>query len=137
MHCSKKLNALKGWLARVLMGLGIRLFGERTRSAAEEFAPSTAQSRQRRRAGARRRGGPRISQAILEFFAQPANQTLIETLLAAGVEMTRRRSSAQHSWRDDFRAHRHAAHAHTRRAKARIEAAAKTASSVSKKTATW
>jgi DNA ligase (NAD+) len=32
--------------------------------------------------------GPRISQAILEFFAQPANRALIERLKAAGVDMT-------------------------------------------------
>jgi len=32
--------------------------------------------------------GPRISQAILEFFAQPPNLALIERLKAAGVNMT-------------------------------------------------
>jgi DNA ligase (NAD+) len=32
--------------------------------------------------------GPRISQAILEFFAQPANQALIASLREAGVDMT-------------------------------------------------
>jgi DNA ligase (NAD+) len=32
--------------------------------------------------------GPRISQAILEFFAQPANQKLVQALKNAGVEMT-------------------------------------------------
>ena len=32
--------------------------------------------------------GPRISQAILEFFAQPANRTLVGSLKRAGVEMT-------------------------------------------------
>jgi DNA ligase (NAD+) len=80
--------------------------------------------------------GPRISQAILEFFAQPANQALIETLRKAGVEMTaeKKQRSTQLTGltfvltgtlptltRDE--------------AKARIEAAGgKTAGSVSKKT---
>ena len=32
--------------------------------------------------------GPRISQAILEFFAQPANLALVESLKKAGVDMT-------------------------------------------------
>ena len=32
--------------------------------------------------------GPRISSAILDFFARPANRELIEHLKAAGVEMT-------------------------------------------------
>ena len=80
--------------------------------------------------------GPRISQAILEFFAQPANLALIQSLKYAGVDMTaeRKQRSAQLAGltfvltgtlptltRDE--------------AKARIEAAGgKTAGSVSKKT---
>jgi len=32
--------------------------------------------------------GPRISQAILEFFALPSNRDLVESLKAADVEMT-------------------------------------------------
>ena len=32
--------------------------------------------------------GPRISQAILEFFAREANQELVQALKTAGVEMT-------------------------------------------------
>jgi DNA ligase (NAD+) len=32
--------------------------------------------------------GPRISQAILEFFAQARNRDLVESLRAAGVDMT-------------------------------------------------
>ncbi len=80
--------------------------------------------------------GSRISQAILEFFAQPANQALIESLRHAGVDMTaqKRQRSTQLAGltfvltgtlptltRDD--------------AKKRIEeAGGKTAGSVSKKT---
>jgi len=37
--------------------------------------------------------GPRISQAILEFFAQPANLALIASLKAADVNMTRRKTA--------------------------------------------
>ena len=77
-------------LARVLMGLGIRFVGERTAELlAEEFGSmealeaATAEELERVE-----EVGPRISQAILEFFQQPANRALIERLMAAGVEMT-------------------------------------------------
>ena len=125
-------------LARVLMGLGIRFVGERTAELfAQEFgsmdalAAATAEELERVE-----EVGPRISQAILEFFAQPANLALIESLKDAGVDMTaeKKQRSAQLAGltfvltgtlptltRDE--------------AKARIEAAGgKTAGSVSKKT---
>jgi DNA ligase (NAD+) len=77
-------------LARVLMGLGIRFVGERTAELlAEEFGSiealeaATAEELERVE-----EVGPRISQAILEFFAQPANLALIQSLKAAGVDMT-------------------------------------------------
>jgi DNA ligase (NAD+) len=125
-------------LARVLMGLGIRFVGERTAVLlAEEFGSMEAL----RAANAEElerveEVGPRISQAILEFFAQPANVALIESLKEAGVVMTaeKRQRSAQLAGmtfvltgtlptltRDE--------------AKAKIEAAGgKTSGSVSKKT---
>jgi len=125
-------------LARVLGGLGIRFVGERTAELlAEEFGSMEAL----RAASAEElerveEVGPCISQAILEFFEQPANLALIETLQSAGVKMTaeKRQRSAQLAGltfvltgtlptltRDE--------------AKARIEAAGgKTAGSVSKKT---
>ncbi|MGD0938679.1 MAG: NAD-dependent DNA ligase LigA [Terracidiphilus sp.] len=125
-------------LARVLMGLGIRFVGERTAVLlAEEFGSMEAL----RAASAEElerveEVGPRISQAILEFFAQPANVALIESLKEAGVVMTaekRQRSTKLAGLtfvltgtlptltRDE--------------AKAKIEAAGgKTAGSVSKKT---
>ena len=120
------------------MGLGIRFVGERTAVLlAEEFgsmeALEAASAEELERV---EEVGPRISQAILEFFAQPANLALIETLKAAGVEMTaeKKQRSAQLAGltfvltgtlptltRDE--------------AKAKIEAAGgKTAGSVSKKT---
>jgi DNA ligase (NAD+) len=125
-------------LARVLMGLGIRFVGERTAELlAQEFgsmdalAAATAEDLERVE-----EVGPRISQAILEFFAQPANQALIQSLKDAGVDMTaeKKRRSAQLAGltfvltgtlptltRDE--------------AKAKIEAAGgKTSGSVSKKT---
>jgi DNA ligase (NAD+) len=125
-------------LARVLMGLGIRFVGERTAVLlAEEFGSMEAL----RAASAEElerveEVGPRISQAIIEFFAQPANVALIESLEETRVVMTaekRQRSSRLAGLtfvltgtlptltRDE--------------AKAKIEAAGgKTAGSVSKKT---
>jgi DNA ligase (NAD+) len=125
-------------LARVVMGLGIRFVGERTAQLlAEEFGSidalmvATAEELERVE-----EVGPRISQAILEFFAQPANRTLVQSLRDAGVKMTaqKRQRTAQLAGltfvltgtlptltRDE--------------AKAMIEAAGgKTAGSVSKKT---
>ena len=131
-------NSKRAGLARVLMGLGIRFVGERTAELlAEEFgsieALETATAEELERV---EEVGPRISQAILEFFAQKANLALIESLRSAGVNMTaeKRQRSAQLAGltfvltgtlptltRDE--------------AKARIEAAGgKTAGSVSKKT---
>ncbi len=77
-------------LARVLMGLGIRFVGERTAELlAQEFGSidaimnATAEDLERVE-----EVGPRISRAILDFFARPANRELIEHLHAAGVNMT-------------------------------------------------
>jgi DNA ligase (NAD+) len=131
-------SSKRAGLARVLMGLGIRFVGERTAELlAEEFGSiealeaATAEELERVE-----EVGPRISQAILEFFAQPANLALIQSLKDAGVNMTaeKKQRSAQLAGltfvltgtlptltRDE--------------AKARIEAAGgKTAGSVSKKT---
>jgi DNA ligase (NAD+) len=86
-------------LARVLMGLGIRFVGERTAELlAQEFgtiealAAASADDLERVE-----EVGPRISQAILEFFAQPANLALIQALKDAGVDMTaeKKKRSAQ------------------------------------------
>jgi len=128
----------KAGLARVLMGLGIRFVGERTAALlAEEFgsidALAAANAEELERV---EEVGPRISQAILEFFWQAANQALIESLRKAGVDMTaeKKQRSAKLAGltfvltgtlptlsRDE--------------AKAKIEAAGgKTAGSVSKKT---
>jgi DNA ligase (NAD+) len=77
-------------LARVLMGLGIRFVGERTADAiAQEFgsmdAIMNASTEELERV---EEIGQRISHAISDFFARPANRELIEHLNAAGVKMT-------------------------------------------------
>ncbi len=77
-------------LARVLMGLGIRFVGERTAELlAQEFgsidALMAASAEELERV---EEVGPRISQAIIEFFAQTSNRELVESLRAAGVDMT-------------------------------------------------
>jgi DNA ligase (NAD+) len=80
----------KAGLARALMGLGIRFVGERTAELlAEEFGTIEALEK----ASAEElehveEVGPRISQAILEFFSQPANVSLVQSLKGAGVDMT-------------------------------------------------
>jgi len=77
-------------LARVLMGLGIRFVGERTAELlAQEFgsidAVMAATPEELERV---EEVGPRISEAILDFFSRPANRALVESLKAAGVDMT-------------------------------------------------
>jgi DNA ligase (NAD+) len=72
------------------MGLGIRFVGERTAELlAEEFgsieALIDAHAEDLERV---EEVGPRISQAILEFFAEPANRVLVTRLKSAGVDFT-------------------------------------------------
>jgi len=83
----------KSGLARVVMGLGIRFVGERTAELlAEEFGSIDAlKAASAEELETVEEVGPRIAQAIQEFFAQPANLSLIESLQAAGVEMTAER----------------------------------------------
>jgi len=83
-------NSKKAGLARVLMGLGIRYVGERTAElVAQEFgsidAIMSASAEELERV---EEVGPRISEAILDFFSRPANRTLVEKLREAGVVMT-------------------------------------------------
>jgi DNA ligase (NAD+) len=83
-------NSKSAGLARVLMGLSIRFIGERTAELlAQEFGSmdaimnATAEDLERVE-----EIGPRISRAVLDFFARPANRELIDHLHAAGVNMT-------------------------------------------------
>jgi DNA ligase (NAD+) len=83
-------NSKNAGLARVLMGLSIRFVGERTAElVAQEFgsmdAIIDATAEDLERVG---EIGPRISRAILDFFARPANRELIAHLKTAGVNMT-------------------------------------------------
>jgi len=83
-------DSRKSGLARVLMGLGIRFVGERTAELlAAEFgsmdALMAASAEELERV---EEVGPRISQAILEFFADKENRDLVKRLAKAGVNMT-------------------------------------------------
>jgi DNA ligase (NAD+) len=125
-------------LARVLMGLGIRFVGERTAELlSEEFgsieALRAASAEELERV---EEVGPRISQAILEFFAQPANTALIKSLDKAGVGMTAEKKQRSTKLAGLTFVLTGTLPTLTREAaKARIEAAGgKTASAVSKKT---
>jgi DNA ligase (NAD+) len=85
-------------LNRVLFGLGIRFIGERTAQLlAEEFgsmdALMAASLDELERVN---EVGPRVSQAIREFFDEEKNRALVEKLRAAGLTFTaekRKRSS--------------------------------------------
>ena len=125
-------------LARVLMGLGIRFVGERTAGllaeefgSIEELEKATAEELERVE-----EVGPRIAQAILEFFAQPANLALVQSLKDAGVDMTAEKKQRSAQLAGLTFVLTGTLPALTRdQAKAKIEAAGgKTAGSVSKKT---
>jgi DNA ligase (NAD+) len=86
-------------LNRVLFGLGIRFIGERTAQLlAEEFgsmdALMAASAEDLERVN---EVGPRVSQAIREFFDEAKNRELIEKLRSAGLTFTaeKRRKSSQ------------------------------------------
>jgi DNA ligase (NAD+) len=80
----------KAPLARVLFGLGIRFVGERTASLlAEHFGSlddlmkASADDLE-----AVNEVGPRVAQAIVEFFAEEKNRELVEKLRTAGLTFT-------------------------------------------------
>lgn len=80
----------KAGLARVIFGLGIRFVGERTAGLlAEEFGTMDALMAASGEELARvNEVGPRVSQAIAEFFAEETNRALVEQLRAAGLVLT-------------------------------------------------
>ncbi len=102
----------KAGLARVLIGLGIRFVGERTAQLlAEEFgsidALMAASADDLERVN---EVGPRVSQAIREFFDESRNRDLVRHLEKAGLVMTaekRKKTSAARG--PDLRPDRHAA----------------------------
>jgi DNA ligase (NAD+) len=81
-------------LARVLLGLGIRFVGERTAQLlAEHFGSMDALEAAARADSADElekvnEVGPKVAQAIVEFFAEEKNRALVRRLADCGVEMT-------------------------------------------------
>ncbi len=75
------------------MGLGIRFVGERTAELlAEEFGSiDDIMNADAEGLEQVEEVGPRISKAIIDFFARPANRDLIAHLKTAGVKMTAER----------------------------------------------
>jgi DNA ligase (NAD+) len=78
-------------LARLLFGLGIRFVGERTAQLlARHFCSmdaliEAATAEHTGQLEAVNEVGPRVAQAIVEFFAEPKNRALIEALRAHGL----------------------------------------------------
>ena len=77
-------------LARVLLGLGVRFVGERT---AQLLAAQFGSMEELRKGSAEEleavnEVGPRVAQAIVEFFGVKKNQELIDALEKVGVVMT-------------------------------------------------
>ena len=77
-------------LARVLLGLGIRFVGERTAQllAAHFGSMNALQSATSEELEQVNEVGPRIAQAIVEFFAEQRNRELIDRLQELKVVMT-------------------------------------------------
>jgi DNA ligase (NAD+) len=77
-------------LARVLLGLGLRFVGERTAQLlASHFGSMDAlMEASGEELEAVNEVGPRVSQAILEFFGEQKNLELVERLRAAGLSFT-------------------------------------------------
>ncbi len=76
-------------LSRVLLGLGIRFVGERTASLlAGHFGSIDAlMDASAADLEAVNEVGPRVAQAVAEFFAEPENRALVSRLRAAGLTM--------------------------------------------------
>ncbi len=80
----------KNGLARVLMGLGIRFVGERTAQllAAHFGSMEALMAAGSEELVAVNEVGPKVAEAIVEFFANEKNRALVEELAALGLEMT-------------------------------------------------
>jgi DNA ligase (NAD+) len=92
-------NSKKAPLNRVLFGLGIRFVGERTAQLlAESFGSMDAlMAASVEELEAVDEVGPRVAQAIQEFFAEAKNRELVERLRQAGLTFTaeKKRKSSQ------------------------------------------
>ena len=77
-------------LARVLLGVGIRFVGERTAQLlAEHFGSMEAlRTASAEELEAVNEVGPKVAQAIVEFFAVQKNQQLVTELASLGLTMT-------------------------------------------------
>jgi DNA ligase (NAD+) len=77
-------------LARVLLGLGIRFVGERTAQLlAEHFGSMDAlMAASAEELEAVNEVGPKVAQAIVEFFAVEKNRELVRDLASLGLKMT-------------------------------------------------
>lgn len=77
-------------LARVLLGLGIRFVGERTSQllAAHFGSMDALMTASLDELEAVNEVGPKVAQAIGEFFAEPKNRALVERLREAGLTFT-------------------------------------------------
>jgi DNA ligase (NAD+) len=77
-------------LARVLLGLGIRFVGERTAQllAAHFGTIDALMAASAEELETVNEVGPRVAQAIVEFFVEQRNRELVERLRAVGVVMT-------------------------------------------------
>ena len=77
-------------LARVIFGLGLRFVGERTAQllAAQFGSMDTLMAATAEELESVNEVGPRVSQAIVEFFAETHNQELVQRLRAAGLTFT-------------------------------------------------
>lgn len=84
-------NSKKLPLERVILGLGIRFVGERTAELlAEHFGSLDAiMSASLDELQQVTEVGPRVGDAIVEFFAEPRNRELVERLRSAGLRFTR------------------------------------------------
>ncbi len=80
-------------LSRVLYGLGIRFVGERTAQLlADAFGSMDALMEASREELERvHEVGPRVAEAIAEFFTEARNRELVERLRAAGLQFTAER----------------------------------------------
>jgi DNA ligase (NAD+) len=77
-------------LSRVLLGLGVRFVGARTAQLlAEHFGSMDAlMVASAEELEAVNEVGPRVAEAVVEFFSEPRNRELIEELRAAGLTFT-------------------------------------------------
>jgi DNA ligase (NAD+) len=79
----------KAGLARVLLGLGIRFVGERTAQllAAHFGSMDALQAATADELEQVNEVGPKVAQAIVEFFAEPRNRALVDRLKNLGLTM--------------------------------------------------